>query len=70
MKELLANLRQLPEFRAVMDELRVKRPIVPVYRPAESIEDEEAYIRKFKHASAKREGFDLLWNALVGQPVE
>ena len=65
--QLLAAMRETREFQAIAEELNHERPAIPVYRPGNTIEDEERSIRQLKYMSALREGWDLLFSQLTGR---
>ena len=60
-------MRETREFQQIMQEALEKRPVVPFYRPGDTIEDEERSVRQFKYMSALREGWDLLFANLTGR---
>lgn len=67
MKELLKQLREMPGFDLVMDGLKQFRPVVPSYKPGESLEDSARIIEEIKFQSGRQDGFDLLYRALTGK---
>lgn len=67
MRELLKQLRETPGFNEVMDELNKYRPLVPLYRPGESIEESQRLLEEIKFQSGRQDGFDLLFRALTGR---
>lgn len=68
-KALLIALRDVPEFRAVMNSMLLHRPIVPAYRPQATADAQQMHVEDIKFQSAKQEGFDLLFLALTGKPA-
>jgi len=64
---LLAQLRESQEFHAVMQDMLHLRPITPKYRPCQTAAEEQMLIEKIKFQTGATEGFDLLWNHLVGK---
>jgi hypothetical protein len=67
MKELLTQLREQPEFRQIMDGIKEGRPIVPEYQPCKTMDETAFLVEKIKFESARRTGWDLLYQALTGQ---
>ena len=62
-KECLTRLRELPEFRIVMEAAEEKRPFLRPMNPNENL-DEQA--TKMLFDSGAQSGFDLLMNYLRG----
>lgn len=50
-----------------MDAMHKSRPVVPAYRPAGSIEANNAVIEELKYQSGRQDGFDLLFKLLTGK---
>ena len=67
MKELLKQLRETREFQEIMDAMHKSRPVVPAYRPAGSMEANNAVIEELKYQSGRQDGFDLLFKLLTGK---
>ena len=65
---LLVQLREMPEFTKVLQFLNAKRPVVPIYRPAATIEAQTLQMERIKYQMAMQEGFDLLMAQLNGKP--
>lgn len=60
MKDLIAKLRESPEFQMIMEELSKQRPIIPVWKPGVPEDD-------WKHHSSMQQGWDKLFQALTGR---
>jgi hypothetical protein len=66
-KELLRQLRESSEFQVIMTDMAKMRPVVPDYRPQGSTEANSSYIELIKYQSGMKDGFDLLYRALIGR---
>lgn len=66
MSDLLKQLRESPEFMAVMEEMLKFRPVVPDYTPQATMDETDNVIERVKYHSAQRAGFDLLYRNLTG----
>jgi len=67
MKELLRALQESPDFQVVMDEALAYRPVIPEYKPGETIDETANIIERIKFYSAQRQGFDALFQMLSGR---
>jgi hypothetical protein len=50
-----------------MTDMAKMRPVVPDYRPQGSTEANSSYIELIKYQSGMKDGFDLLYRALIGR---
>lgn len=67
MSALLQQLRESPEFQAVMSDALRTRPVVADYRPMNTIDETTNAIEQIKYSMAQRAGFDLLYSVLMGR---
>lgn len=67
MSPLLKALRETQEFQSIMDALLQTRPVIPNYAPQKTRDQTENLLEQFKHQSAMRQGWDLLYQHLVGK---
>lgn len=67
MKQLLKQLRETSEFQLIMTDLANLRPVVPDYRPQGSTEANNSHLETIKYQSGMKDGFDLLYRALIGR---
>lgn len=66
MNDLLAQLRQSPEFKIIMAEMVKSRPVIPRYAVQETVGDGTLLLEKIKFETARQDGFDLLFGKLAG----
>lgn len=69
-KQVLSELRENPLFQKAIGELKKFRPVVPAYKPGQSLEENASLIERIKYESGRREGFDLLYLILTGDRNE
>lgn len=67
MKELLRALQENPDFQTVMDFALSYRPVIPEYKPGETIDETANVMERIKFYSAQRQGFDALFQMLSGR---
>ncbi len=67
MSQLLAALRESQDFQVIMDEMVKTRPVVQDYTPQKTMDETANLIEQIKHSSARRQGWDLLYQALTGK---
>lgn len=70
MKDLLKQLRETREFQVIMDELVSTRPVVPAYTPQKTRDETENLIERIKHESSRKQGWEMLYLAIVGRMPE
>lgn len=68
---LMKQLRESPEFQAIMKELRTSRPLVPAFAPCKTMDETANLMERMKYESARQTGWDGLFQALTGlKPTE
>ena len=67
MKELVLQLREDVNFKAIMEEMLKKRPVIPEYQPQDTMDKTQNVIEQIKFSTAQRSGFDLLYTNLMGK---
>jgi hypothetical protein len=67
MSDLLNEVRKSPEFQAVMDEALKHRPVVPAFVICDTKDAQEMVIENIKFQTARQNGFDFLYQFLVGR---
>jgi hypothetical protein len=65
--DLLKQLRQNPEFQAVLEDSIKHRPVIPAFVLSETQEDQYMVIEKIKYHTGLQRGFDLLYQHLSGR---
>ena len=69
-KLFLGQLRSDPKFRHVLKELKDVRPVIPFYKPQDTIDAQAMLIEQIKYSTATQQGFDLLYLILTGERNE
>ena len=67
MSDLLDELRKNPEFSAVLEDSLKHRPVIPAFVICDTKDQQETVIEKIKYFTARRDGFDSLYQFLSGR---
>jgi hypothetical protein len=66
MDKLLEAFRGNAEFVALMKSMVVHRPVIPAFSLAPTKDEQEQIIEALKFNTARRQGFDALFQRLTG----
>ena len=64
---LITQLRESQDFQAIMEDLMTTRPLIPGYTPQKTRDETENLIEQIKHKSSMQQGWDLLYQQLIGR---
>lgn len=67
MSDILNEVRKSPEFRAAMEESLKHRPVIPAFVICDTKDEQEMVVEKIKFHTARQNGFDFLYQYLVGR---
>jgi hypothetical protein len=66
-KLFLAQTREHPLFKDLINEINKQRPVIPTYQPGQSQEETYSLLERIKFESGRKEGFDLALLLLTGE---
>ena len=69
-KRWLVEIKNDPKFKQVMKEFKELRPVVPKYKPQQSMESSAELYERIKYESARQDGFDLIFLYLTGEKLD